>query len=66
MGQLIAVLYVTAQGKQRGACEICEAPGWKQTSLTDPLSPALLYLCSEHHKSPQYQSLSPRVSISET
>jgi len=57
MGQVIALLYTAAQGTQSGACDICGAPGWKQTSLTDPFSPTLLYLCREHHKSPQYQTL---------
>ena len=49
MGNIIALLLVYSFGKQVGPCEVCGAEGWKQTSVVDPLSPALKYLCADHH-----------------
>ena len=49
MGNLIALLWVYSGGKQVGPCEVCYAEGWKQTSVVDPFSPSLQYLCAEHH-----------------
>jgi hypothetical protein len=37
-------------GTEKGPCQTCGKPGWKQTSIVDPLSPSLKIFCKLHHK----------------
>lgn len=49
MGQLICILGQIVFGVVKGNCETCGLPGWKQTSIVDPLSPNLRIYCQVHH-----------------
>ncbi len=47
---VFAILWEAALGPKKGLCEICHAPGWKQTSMVDPMGPGLKIFCKIHHE----------------
>ncbi len=38
---LFVLLWQALIGPEKGLCVKCNQPGWKQSSIVDPLSPAL-------------------------
>jgi len=49
MAQLMVLLWQAMVGPEKGNCETCMRPGTRQTSIVDPLSPALKIYCKKHH-----------------
>jgi len=49
-------------GPTKGPCEKFAQPGWKQSSIVDPMSPALKIFCKKHHEEHD-EPLKPRCRI---
>ncbi len=54
---ILVILWQMIVGTDKGSCEKCGRPGWRQTSIVDPCSPALKILCHDHHEENKKQWL---------
>lgn len=47
---LFAIVWQLIVGPDKGPCEVCQRPGWRQQSIVDPGSPGLRIYCKNHHR----------------